>query len=133
MNNLINMSEGTYLALHGLVLITKKSPERVNVKTLAKLLQSSEAHLAKVFQNLSKAGIVKSVRGPAGGFVLKHSPDDINFLDIFEIIEGKVVIEKCPFGKADCAFESCIFSSKLNRISQEIYDVYKNLKLADFQ
>jgi len=132
MNNIINMSEGSYLALHGLVLITKKSPERVNVKVLADSLNASEAHLAKVFQKLGKAGIVKSVRGPLGGFELKKSSDEITFLDIFEIIEGKVVLEKCPFGKSECAFKNCIFSNRLNMISKEVYDVFKNLKLSDY-
>lgn len=132
MANLIQFSEATSLALHSLVLITKNQPERMNVKTLAKQLQSSQAHLAKVFQALSKSGIVKSVRGPAGGFELNKPVDEISFLDIYEIIEGKAIVASCPFGKAECIFKNCIFDNEMTRISKDIYDTFKNIKLSDF-
>jgi Rrf2 family transcriptional regulator, nitric oxide-sensitive transcriptional repressor len=131
-NSLVNVSEGSYLALHGMAYIAQNTPERISVKKLAEILHASEAHLAKVFQKLSKADLVKSVRGPAGGFELNHSLENINFLQIYEIIEGKVNLSGCPFGKIGCAFKSCIFNQELNRISQDIYDTFKNLKLSDF-
>lgn len=132
MNNLINVSESTYLALHGLAFIAQQSPNRVSVKKLADILQASEAHLAKVFQKLSKASLVKSVRGPSGGFVLNMEPSEISFLSIFEIIEGKVDLGECPFGKIHCAFKTCIFNQELNRISQDVYNTFNTIKLSDF-
>jgi len=132
MKSLVNVSEGAYLALHGLAYIAQNTPERVSVKKLAEILHASEAHLAKVFQKLSKAELVKSVRGPAGGFELKASAEDLDFLQIYEIIEGKVTLGGCPFGKLGCAFQTCIFNQELNRISQDIYDTFKNMKLSDF-
>lgn len=132
MNNLVNVSEGSYLALHGLVYIAQHTPERVNMKKLAEVLHASEAHLAKVFQKLSKADLVYSVRGPAGGFELVKEPEEITFLNIFEIIEGEVKLGGCPFGKIHCAFQTCIFNTKLNRISKDIYDTFKDMKLSDF-
>ena len=132
MNNLVNVSEGAYLALHGLVYIAENSPQRISVKKLSEVLSASEAHLAKVFQKLSKADLVESVRGPSGGFVLNADPNDVTFLDIYEIIDGKVNLNGCPFGKKECPFKACIFNSELNRISQEIIDSFKEIKLANF-
>jgi len=85
-----------------------------------------------VFQKLSKADLVKSVRGPAGGFELNHPAEEISFLDIFETLEGKVILGDCPFGKMNCFFNSCIFNKELNRISQDIYDTFKRIKLSDY-
>ena len=133
MNNLVNVSEGSYLALHGLAYIAQHAPQRVTVKKLAEVLQASEAHLAKVFQKLSKADLVNSVRGPAGGFELNMNPEEITFLNIFETIEGKVTLGGCPFGKIHCAFQSCIFNQELNRISKDIYDTFNNMKLSDLR
>ncbi len=133
MKNLVNVSEGTYLALHGLALIYQKAPKRMSVKAMAEELHASEAHLAKIFQKLHKTGIVESVRGPAGGFSLTSGADEVTFLYIYEIVEGKVSLGGCPFGKINCAFKSCIFSSELNRISKEIYDFFKSMKIKDFQ
>ncbi len=132
MNTLIHASEGAYLALHGLVIVAESAPDRVNIKTLAEKLHASEAHLAKVFQKLNKADIVESVRGPSGGFTLKVNPTNISFLDIIETIDGKVNIHGCPFGKTKCVFNKCIFNEKVSKITVELADAYKNLKLSDF-
>jgi len=132
MPNLINISEAASLALHGLVLIAKNQPMRMNVKVLAEGLSASQTHLAKVFQNLSKAGLVRSSRGPAGGFELNRPAEEITFLEIYEIIEGKITLGTCPFGKLHCVFQSCIFDNELNRISADIYNTFKKIRLSDF-
>ena len=132
MSNLINISEAASLALHGLVLIAKNPSSRMNVKVLAEELNASQTHLAKVFQNLSKAGLVRSLRGPAGGFELNRLAEEITFLEIYEIIDGKIILGDCPLGKNHCVFKSCIFDNELNRISTNIYDTFKKMKLSDF-
>jgi Rrf2 family protein len=125
------MSEGTYLALHSLTLIAMKQPERITVKVLADELNASQAHLAKVFQTLSKAGLVNSVRGPSGGFELNKPAEEISFLEIYEIIEGKIVLGGCPSGKTRCIFQNCIFNNELNRISHDIYKTLEKTKLLE--
>ena len=132
MSKLINISEAASLAFHSLALIAENKPLRMNVKVLAEELDVSHTHLAKVFQKLSKNGLVKSVRGPAGGFELNKPAEEISFLEIFEVIEGKVNLTDCPFGKTHCAFETCIFSGELNRISADVYETFKNMKLSEF-
>jgi len=132
MSNLINISEAASLALHGLILIAKNQPMRMNVKVLAEELNASQTHLAKVFQKLSKAGLVRSVRGPAGGFDLNNPAEEITFLEIYEIIDGKITLSDCPLGKNHCAFQSCIFDNELNRISADIYETFRKMKLSDF-
>ncbi|MFO7896753.1 MAG: Rrf2 family transcriptional regulator [Candidatus Cloacimonadales bacterium] len=133
MSNLINMSEAGFLALHSLALIVEAQPQRLNTKELAEKLQASPAHLAKVFQKLAKADLVKSVRGPAGGIELNKAPAEITFLEIFEVIEGKVNLGGCFLGKEKCPFEKCIFADKMSKLSAEIYQVYAQLKLSDFE
>ncbi|MBN2280755.1 MAG: Rrf2 family transcriptional regulator [Candidatus Marinimicrobia bacterium] len=132
MSSLVNISEGSSLALHGIAIVAIKNPERVNVKYLAKILVASEAHLAKIFQRLVKAGFIHSVRGPAGGFVLAKAAEDITLLDIYEAIEGKVNLQYCPLGKDRCQFSHCIFGTRLNEISQQIYNDLKSIKLLNF-
>lgn len=129
--NLVNLSEGSFLALHSLALIAQKQPERLTVKALAEELQASQAHLAKVFQKLSKAELVTAVRGPTGGFVLNKDPQSISFLEIYEVMEGKIDTSGCPLGKEFCAFSKCIFNKEVHRISSDIYDSYKKIKLSD--
>ncbi len=132
MSKLLNLSEGTYLALHGLVLIANKQPERISIKYIAVHLDASMNHLAKIFQKLSKAGIVNSIRGPQGGFELNRDPKYISFLEIIELFEGTIEVEGCPFGKSKCPFRSCIVDGKVFESTKEIYNRFKEMTLADF-
>ncbi|MDD3049682.1 MAG: Rrf2 family transcriptional regulator [Candidatus Cloacimonetes bacterium] len=132
MNNLIHISEAASLALHGLAFIVSHDSELVNIKTLAEKLDASEAHLAKVFQKLAKAGIIKSTRGPKGGFLLKRNPEDLTFLDIYETVEAKVIKTSCPMGKSKCIFKKCIFTNQLGDISEQLYNILVSIKLSSF-
>ncbi|MCK4312689.1 MAG: Rrf2 family transcriptional regulator [Candidatus Cloacimonetes bacterium] len=132
MSHLINVSEAASLALHGLAIVAQQSPNKVNAKYLAEKLNASEAHLAKIFQRLSKSGIIRSFRGPTGGFVLNKPAEEISFLDIYEIVESKIIPNDCPLHKTGCPFENCIFGDTLKNISNNIYQTFKNIKLSDF-
>ena len=132
MSHLINVSEAAGLALHGLAIVAQQNPNKVNAKNLAEKLDASEAHLAKIFQRLSKSGLIRSFRGPTGGFMLNKPAEEISFLDIYEIIESKIILNDCPLDKAGCAFENCIFGDALKNISDNIYQTFKNIKLSNF-
>ncbi len=135
-HKLINISEGTSLAFHGLAMIAQGAnetpPDRVNIKTMATKLEASENHLAKVFQKLGKAGIVSSVRGPSGGFILVQPPENISLLSIYEILEGKTDPEGCPLGWETCNFEICIFEDRMHKANREIYEILKDITLLDY-
>ena len=53
-----------------------------------------EKFLAKIFQSLSKSGIVRSHRGVRGGFTLAKNPDQITVKDVLEAIQGPYHIMK---------------------------------------
>ena len=58
--------------------------------------------LAKIFQNLSKAGLVHSHRGAKGGFVLSRPSKEISVLEIIQGIEGPLYLNKCLMGEGIC-------------------------------
>ncbi|MDC7233861.1 MAG: Rrf2 family transcriptional regulator [Spirochaetales bacterium] len=132
MNHLINISEAASLGFHGLALIAAEAPRRLNVRVVAEKLHASEAHLAKVFQSLSKGGLVSSQRGPSGGFILNKPAQEISFLEVYEIIESPVHLTDCPLGYTQCGFHACIFEQKLNKISREILNMFEAIKLSHF-
>jgi len=130
--SLIRISEGASLALHAMALIAADQSERLKVKDLSEKLGASRAHMAKVFQKLAASGLVRSIRGPAGGFELNRPPEEISFLAILEVIDGKIELGGCPFNRKVCRFESCIFRDEVTRISRDIYEMYRSIKLSDF-
>ncbi|KWT88357.1 RrF2 family transcriptional regulator [Candidatus Magnetominusculus xianensis] len=85
------------------VLLMSGNPEKTFViGEMAKEKAIPESFLAKILQKLTRAGILRSIRGANGGFVLIKSPQDINLLDIVEAINGKIVINRCTTADDRC-------------------------------
>ncbi len=116
MSRLLSLSEAASIAIHGMILVAR-SDKLVNVNQIAELTTSSRHHVAKVFQRLGKENFINSSRGPSGGFSLKMAATDISFLDIYEAIEGKIEITKCPLDKPICPFDKCIFDNVINNLT----------------
>ena len=132
MTQLINISEAVSIAYHGIAVIADNTPERMNISTISDILKVSQPHLAKVFQILTKHGVLDSSRGPKGGFLLRKDPKDVTFLMVYEIIEAKIEISECPLGRAHCPLNDCIFDKKLSDLSKEIYKTFGEITLEKF-
>lgn len=63
-------------------------------------------YLAKIVQQLGKAGIVRSQRGVGGGVSLAKKPEDISLLDVLEAIEGPLTVNLCFRRPGECPRES---------------------------
>lgn len=81
------MSGGVEWALHCCVVLTSVEGP-VPAARLAQLHDVSPTYLAKQLQALSRAGLVRSVQGKSGGYVLTRSPASITVLDVVEAIDG---------------------------------------------
>lgn len=132
MAKIINISEAVTIALHSAVLIAKKEGEQVNVNYIAKVTNSSKFHIAKVLQKLVKDGFLGSTRGPSGGFYLVEEPENITLLQIYESIEGRLVVSRCPLGKQVCPMGNCVFEDLTVKMSREFKDYLEGKTLADY-
>jgi len=81
------MSGGVEWALHCTVVLTA-ADRPVPAARLAELHDVSGSYLAKQLQALSRAGLVQSVQGHAGGYVLTRPPTEISVLDVVEAVDG---------------------------------------------
>ena len=100
MSRIFSLSEAASIALHSMVLIAR-STNGINVVKITEVTGFSKNHIAKVLQRLVKADMLRSVRGPAGGFYLKKEAVEITFLDIYEAIEGPKCL-KSEYDDIDC-------------------------------
>ena len=129
------LSEAAFLAIHSMAYIARnRDAELLSVKNIARATNASENHLSKVLQRLVKANLLKSVRGPKGGFSLNKSPEQISFLDIYQAIEGELNRDFCKVRKEKgvCPFDKCIFDGIFNKISDEMIEYMQNKTLDDF-
>ncbi|WP_341539604.1 Rrf2 family transcriptional regulator [Tamaricihabitans halophyticus] len=90
------MSEGVEWAMHTcLNLAWVGADQAVPAARLAAFFELPAAYLNKQLQALVRAGIVRSVSGPRGGFRLARAPDEITPMDIVAAIEGTEEAFRC--------------------------------------
>jgi len=83
-------------------------------------------------QQLVKQGFLGSVRGPSGGFFIKKNVAEIDFLNIYEAIEGKLEVTKCAMEKPVCTFEKCIFNNIVEKMTCDFIEYLKSQRLSDY-
>lgn len=72
--------------------------------------------LEKIVQELIHKGLVRSRRGPRGGYVLARPADQVTFRDVIEAVEGPIALNNCTGDHADC---SLIGACGMERIWRE--------------
>lgn len=132
MSSMLRISEGAAIAIHTAgILAAAGKDNRICAKTMAGLLDVSEAHLAKILQRLARAGIVASTRGPAGGFILNADPHDITLLEVYEAIEGPLAADTCMLGRASCPGGRCIFGDLVQKVNDLTRHYLSNTRASD--
>ncbi len=58
--------------------------------------------LEKVIRDLIRSGLVRSRRGPGGGYQLARPPESISFRDIIEAVEGPITLNICLDNSNSC-------------------------------
>ncbi len=132
MAKIVNISEAVTIALHSTVIIAKNKGKQVNVNYIANATGSSKFHIAKVLQKLVKDGFLSSTRGPSGGFFLVDKPEDITLLQIYESIEGRIVVSRCPLNKPTCPFGNCVFDDLTMEMTKNFKDYLDSRTLEDY-
>ncbi|HTX88818.1 MAG TPA: Rrf2 family transcriptional regulator [Bacteroidales bacterium] len=128
MSKVFALSEAASIAIHGMVLIARAG-DGINAVKIAETTGFSKNHISKVLQRLVKSDLLKSVRGPSGGFTLKKDPDQINLLHIYESIEGPMEITDCPLSNEICGFEKCVMGNVVNKMTLEFKKFLKKQTL----
>ena len=131
MSNLLRISEATSLGLHTMVLLAANEGRRISAREVAELLDVSEAHLSKVMQRLGRHGLVTSIRGPKGGFLLARPGSEITLMEVFEAIEGPLNTGQCLLGKPICDPRNCILGSLLHDVNVQVQTYLAGTRLSD--
>lgn len=90
----MKMSGGVEWALHCCTLLSR-AVEPVPAAKLAEFHDVSPSYLAKQLQLLSRAGLVRSTQGNAGGYALTRAGTEITVLDVVEAVDGAQPAFRC--------------------------------------
>lgn len=131
LGSIIKISEAASIALHAMIELTQAKDKLLSVKDIATKLNISANHLSKVMQRLNKAGYIDSIKGYNGGFRIAILPDELNFLEIYELFDGRLKDTSCILSRHECG-DKCIFGDLVFSVTKQIKDKFKNTKLSDF-
>ncbi|MGO8701428.1 MAG: RrF2 family transcriptional regulator [Limisphaerales bacterium] len=117
----------------GLMHLARCHPgQRAMIDEMSRQEGIPKSFLAKIFQNLARAGLVRSVRGAGGGFALAKSPAEISVLEIVEAVEGRIVFQRCKQDKPECEhIGGCALCSLFERAQDGVKDVLTRTSLRD--
>jgi Rrf2 family protein len=86
----------------------------------------------KLLQRLHKAKLVKSAMGPKGGFALSKEPSKITFMEIINVLQGELRLNRCLPGGDGCEFQSdCEINTKLSCLQLYIDGYLNGITLAE--
>lgn len=110
------------------------SGEHVALNSIAERQGISTNYLEQVFATLRKAGLVKSVKGAQGGYVLSQKPDDLKVGTILRTLEGKLSIidESAENSGTDISsIQKCIKANVWDKIDSCLNELVDSITLED--
>lgn len=87
----------------------------------------------KVLKLLAKGGLVQSVRGTHGGYLLARLPETISLAEVIEALDGPINVTQCGAGAGVCSSESdCRVRGNWRRLGRVIQQTLSEVSVADF-
>lgn len=106
----------------------------ITIREIAERQEVSIPYLEQLLNRLRKGGLIESVRGPGGGYVLGRSPKGISIGEVLGVLEGPVALFEClnPSVVYGCRrTDACVTRLLLKRLGERIDRFLKKATLKD--
>lgn len=113
--------------------IAKGYPDTpTNIKQIAERQDVSVAYLEQILNTLRRAGLIQSIKGPGGGYILSAKPSEIAIGEILRELEGPVAITSCLNPEEGCSrVETCVTHLLWRSLGEKIQDFLNTITLED--
>lgn len=106
------------------------------IKDISRRQNISPRYLEQIFQNLKRGGLLKSRRGPQGGYLLTRKPEDITVQEVINAAEGEMALVDCVKSgkgcKKTCEFDNeCVTQKIWLEASKKLNDYLGSVTLKD--
>lgn len=121
---------------YAVVILAEMAKEKGGVLSAAGLsvrTKLPEPTVSKILKLLAKGGLITSVRGINGGYILEQTDGTLKVTDIIEAMEGPIALTACVSGSHDdCALERmCAMNGRWNKVNVAIRTALSDVTLAD--
>ena len=109
-------TKGRYAVMAMVDLAQKSGGEPVSLADIAERQDISLSYLEQLFAKLRRCGVVKSIRGPGGGYILSRRADRIHIADIVLAVDEPVRMTRCSPGSP----EGCGTEVRIDVVGQDL-------------
>jgi Rrf2 family protein len=106
MDRWLAITDGANAALHAMAYAAAKGGV-VSARATAEAIAVSPSYLAKLLQELARAGLVEMSRGASGGFSVSGDPAARSCLEVILAIDGSLPERYCLFPESTCETGGC--------------------------
>ncbi len=125
-------TKGRYALRLMVDLAMAESGAPVSLRDVAQRQQLSDKYLEQIVTPLSRAGLVRSVRGAGGGYLLTRTPEEYTVGDILRPLEGDLAPVECATDDTFCErCDQCVTVELWQEIHRAVSQVVDNTTLAD--
>lgn len=105
---------------------------KAGAKEISDKIDASEHTVGKALQLLAKMDIIKSMKGPTGGFYLSEEQQEQPIYNIVEAIEGKEIFKQCALGLTRCSeTRPCPLHHEYKPVREKIEKIFRENKIKD--
>ena len=132
MQHVLRISRKIDYGLRAMIYLASIPPESVvPFREIARQMLVPEDFLAKILKTLVDQGLVRSTRGPHGGYALARPAANVSFLDVIEAVEGPVALNVCLDDEGCPKAAACTMVAVWQQGQDKMLEVYRAAKLAD--
>ena len=133
MQHLLQISRKIDYALRALIYLASREGGKIApLQEIAGDLGLPREFLAKILKGLTARGLIRSVRGTHGGYLLARPSSQVSFLDAIEAVGGPVQINVCLDHKDRCDVSSSCSMYHVWKAGQDrMLEVYRRTTLAE--
>jgi len=124
-------SQTVEYALRAVVYLARRPGVPATTEAVATATKVPAAYLAKVLQNLTRNGVVRSQRGTGGGVSLIKSPDELTILEVVQAVDPIKRIKTCPLGLKAHGVRLCPLHKRLDDALAMVEDAFRKTTLAE--
>lgn len=128
-------SKACEYAIRAMMFISQKSKagERVGIKDIARGIDSPEHFMAKILQELSRKGLLQSVKGPNGGFYMNSKDMKVTLAEVVTAIDGDQLFNGCGLGLKACNEKKpCPIHDEFKIIRAKLKSMLETTQIGEF-
>jgi Rrf2 family protein len=106
--------------------------QNASIKEVAEFINASEHTVGKILQTLVKQNVIKSLKGPTGGFYISKEQKNKPIIYIVEAIDGKEIFTSCGLGLSKCSSKHpCPIHYEYKEARDKMEELFREKKVND--